>query len=154
MFGSRQYLPLWICSVPIPGLPTIQGTVQQCYSADAKKFNRTGFSIQRQIASIGLNSASIAHFDLVGLHDPSIFFSQVYIKVVHQLLQVGETLDLSTVLRATYAQAPGVYRVSITVDAAYSIIEQNEDDNTTWVTHKNLYVGPRPTDTRSWTLYR
>ena len=63
-------------------------------------------------------------------------------------------MDLWTVSRATYALAPGVYRVGITVDAARSIIEQNEDDNTTWLIHKKLYVGPRPTDVKSWTMYR
>jgi hypothetical protein len=40
------------------------------------------------------------------------------------------------------------------VDPLDTIAEQNEADNFTYLLHKRLYVGPRPTRADTWTLYR
>ena len=48
----------------------------------------------------------------------------------------------------------GVYYVGIRLDPLDEIAEEREDDNLTWLTHKKLYVGPRPTAASTWPLYR
>jgi len=50
--------------------------------------------------------------------------------------------------------AVGVYYVGIRLDPLDEIAEEREDDNLTWLTHKKLYVGPRPTAASTWPLYR
>jgi len=48
---------------------------------------------------------------------------------------------------------PGVYYVGVRLDPLDEITEQREDDNLTWLTHKRLYVGPRPTVAPTWLFY-
>jgi hypothetical protein len=75
--------------------------------------------------------------------------------LISQALAPGESIDLATLPdRVTSSLSPGVYTVGIRVDPDQAIDEQREDDNTTFVSLKYLYVGPRPTRATIWRLYR
>jgi hypothetical protein len=75
--------------------------------------------------------------------------------LVTQTISPGERFDLSTIPARTANVLPtGVYYVGIVIDAINQIAEQREDNNMTWLTHKKLYVGSRPTDASGWMLYR
>ncbi|KPL06537.1 hypothetical protein AMJ85_10235, partial [candidate division BRC1 bacterium SM23_51] len=74
---------------------------------------------------------------------------------VTQSLGPGEGINLATLpARSTYALAPGVYYVGIRLDPLDEVTEQREGDNLSWLIHKKLYVGPRPTAVSIWSLYR
>lgn len=68
-------------------------------------------------------------------------------------LAAGESMTLN-LTPSVYALPEGEYFVGIDVDAAHTIIEENEDDNTTWLTGKKITVGSRQTGARNWPLYR
>jgi hypothetical protein len=66
----------------------------------------------------------------------------------------GDSIPLPDSPRRINALPPGAYYVAAIVDPTDAIAEQREDDNMTWVAHKKLYVGPRPTTSRRWHFYK
>lgn len=66
----------------------------------------------------------------------------------------SDPIDLSELSFVVLSVPNGVYRVGIVLDSDNEVAEFREDNNFLWISHRPIYVGPRPANSRTWRRYR